>query len=230
MSVKAFFSKLPARTVKFFRELPGKTVKFFRELPGKTRDSAVDLGHSFLELPQNLRRSAAELYNIRSLCGISMLLAVAVALNYTASFYIMPTLKIGPGYLITALLGMLYGPVAGGIAAGLGDIIKYLLKPDGVFFFGYTLNAILGGVIYGLFLYKAKVSVLRCTLAKLIINLGVNSCLGTLWNSMLYGKAFAVILPARLIANVVKVPFEVIILMILMPMVIHALKRARVKL
>ena len=218
MSVKAFFSDLPA-----------KTGKFFRELPGKTLESAVDLGHSFKELPQNLKRSAAELYNIRSLCGISMLLAVAVALNYTTSFYIMPTLKISPGYLITALLGMLYGPVAGGIAAGLGDIIKYLLKPDGVFFFGYTLNALLGGVIYGLFLYKAKVSVLRCTIAKLIINLGVNAGLGTLWSAMLYGKAFTVILPARLVANVVKVPFEVIILLIILPMVIHALRRAKIK-
>ncbi|MBQ4051289.1 MAG: folate family ECF transporter S component [Oscillospiraceae bacterium] len=230
MSVKAFFSDLPGKMRGFFRELPGKTVKFFRELPGKTIASAVDLGHSFGELPQNLKRSATELYNIRSLCGISMLLAVAVALNYTTSFYIMPTLKIGPGYLITALLGMLYGPVAGGIAAGLGDIIKYLLKPDGVFFFGYTLNAILGGVIYGIFLYKAKVGFLRCILAKLIINLGVNAGLGTLWSAMLYGKAFTVILPARLITNVVKVPFEVIILMILLPMVIHALKRAKVKL
>lgn len=219
MSVKTFFSELPA-----------KLKTFFRELPGKTKDSAVDLAGSFRDLPGNLKRSAAELYNIRSLCGISMLLAVAVALNYATSFYIMPTLKIGPGYLITALLGTLYGPVAGGIAAGLGDIIKYLLKPDGVFFFGYTLNAMLGGVIYGLFLYKSKVSVLRCTLAKLIINLGVNAGLGTLWSSMLYGKAFTVILPARLVANVVKVPFEVIILMIVLPLVIRAFRRAKVSL
>ena len=32
------------------------------------------------------------------------------------------TVKIGPGFLITALLGMLYGPVAGGIAAAAGDL------------------------------------------------------------------------------------------------------------
>ena len=201
---------------------------FITRIPSMVRESLADLAGSFRELPESLRCSAGELKNVRSLCGIAMLLAVAVALNYT-SFYILPTFKIGPGYIVTALLGTFYGPVAGGLAAGLGDIIKYLLKPEGTFFFGYTLNAMLGGVLYGLFLYKAKVSVLRCTLAKVIINLLVNAGLGTLWSSILYGKAFAVILPARLAANVIKIPFEVIILMVLLPLVIAAARRAKVR-
>lgn len=46
---------------------------------------------------------------------------------------------------------MLFGPVVGGIMGGIGDILKFLIKPTGPYFFGYTLNAMLGPVIYGIF-------------------------------------------------------------------------------
>ena len=40
--------------------------------------------------------------------------------------------------------------MTGGLFAGILDIVKFFLKPDGVFFPGYTFNAILAAVIYGL--------------------------------------------------------------------------------
>ena len=64
---------------------------------------------------------------------------------------------------------MLFGPVVGGIMGGVADIIKYLLKPTGPFFFGFTFNAILGAVIYGVMLYKSR-SALK--------NIGVKDCCG----------------------------------------------------
>ena len=80
--------------------------------------------------------------------------------------------------------------MAGGLAAGAGDIVKYLVRPTGAFFFGYTLNAILGAALYGVFFYKMRVSVLRAAVCKLVINVCVNGLLGTLWYAMLYGKGF----------------------------------------
>ena len=54
---------------------------------------------------------------------------------------------------------MLFGPVVGGIMGGIGDILKFLIKPTGPYFFGYTLNAMLGPVIYGIFLLSSSDSI-----------------------------------------------------------------------
>ena len=92
-----------------------------------------------LSLPEKFRQSAQELKQVRTLTGVAMLLAMSVVISFTASVRVTETIKIGLGYLITALLGMLYGPFTAALAAGAGDLIKYLLKPDGAYFFGFTL-------------------------------------------------------------------------------------------
>ena len=94
-----------------------------------------------LSISQKFRQSAQELKSVRTLTGVSMLLAMSIVISFVGSVRLTETLKIGLGYLITALLGMLYGPFTAAIAAGAGDIIKYLLKPDGAYFFGFTLTA-----------------------------------------------------------------------------------------
>ena len=134
------------------------------------------------------------------------------------------------GSIISAMLGCFYGPVAGGFATGVGDLVKYLVRPTGAFFFGYTLNAMLGGVFYGLFLYKAKATLPRVVSAKLLINIVVNGLLGTLWYSMLYGEGFNAIFGVRMLANIGKVPVESTVLLIILPTVITVLRRAKVRL
>ncbi len=103
------------------------------------------------------------------------------------------TLKIGLGYLITALLGMLYGPFTAAIAAGAGDIIKYLLKPDGAYFFGFTLTAMLGGMVYGCFLYREKCTIFRAIASKSLISLLLNCCLNTFWFPFVWNAVFGCI-------------------------------------
>ena len=114
-----------------------------------------------LSISQKFRQSAQELKSVRTLTGVSMLLAMSIVISFVGSVRLTETLKIGLGYLITALLGMLYGPFTAAIAAGAGDIIKYLLKPDGAYFFGFTLTAMLGGMVYG-FLVPGKMHHLSC--------------------------------------------------------------------
>lgn len=199
----------------------------WENLRGKAAASLVDYGKVFTDLPKNAAASFKELRNVRSVCGMALLLALSVVVNQF-SFYIGPV-KIGVGSLITAMLGCFYGPVAGAFAAGVGDIVKYVIRPDGAFFFGYTLNAMLGGMLYGIFFYKMRVTILRTVSAKLIINLAVNALLGTLWYSMLYGKGFMAIIEARLLANLTKIPVESIVLLILLPALIAVIKKAKLK-
>lgn len=79
------------------------------------------------------------------------------------------------------------------------DILKYLVKPTGAFFPGWTLSAMAAGVIYGCFFYKKPLSLVRVFVAELTVSIICNMLLGTLWLQIMYGKAFFAILPARVI-------------------------------
>ena len=102
-----------------------------------------------------------------------------------------------------------------GIMGGIGDILKFLIKPTGPYFFGYTLNAMLGPVIYGIFFYHRPIQLGRVVAAKITVALLVNLLLGTWWLTILYGKGFLAILPARFIKQVVSVPIDSVIFYVL---------------
>ena len=180
-----------------------------------------------LSISQKFRQSAQELKSVRTLTGVSMLLAMSIVISFVGSVRLTETLKIGLGYLITALLGMLYGPFTAAIAAGAGDIIKYLLKPDGAYFFGFTLTAMLGGMVDGCFLYREKCTIFRAIASKSLISLLLNCCLNTFWISLLYGMPFLGALGPRVIKNVVALPFEIILLYIVLNGMSKVVDRAR---
>lgn len=154
-----------------------------------------------------------------------MLLSLSVVLSFF-SIQLSESIKIGVGFVVTVLLGLFYGPVAGGIAAGAGDLIKYLIKPTGAYFPGFTLTAILAGVIYGIFFYKSGFTVKKAIFAKLLVNLTLNSLLNTVWVSILYGKGVGVLLIPRVIKNLISYPFEVILLIVVVPVVVKLMSRS----
>ena len=91
------------------------------------------------------------------------------------------------------------------------DILKYLIKPTGAFFPGFTLIAMLAGLIYGSFYYKKELSFWRVLAAHITVALVCNVLLNTWCLSILYGKAFAVLLPARLVKNAIMCPIDAFI-------------------
>lgn len=181
---------------------------------------------SIQTLPQKFSDSAKEFHNIRSLTGMAMLLAVSIILSFF-TIRLTDNLKVGLGFLVTAMLGALYGPVAAGVAAATGDIIKYLLKPIGAYFPGFTITALLGGVIYGMFFYKSRCTIPKAIVAKLSVTLFLNCFLNTLWNSILYGTSFGAILIPRVIKNLTALPIEIILLYITLTTVPALLSRSR---
>lgn len=61
----------------------------------------------------------------RVLTGVAMFVALNVILNYF-NIMIGSTLRIGISFLPIAVCGMLYGPIIGGIAGALGDVIGFI--------------------------------------------------------------------------------------------------------
>lgn len=180
-----------------------------------------------LSLPEKFRQSAQELKQVRTLTGVAMLLTMSVVISFTASVRVTETIKIGLGYLITALLGMLYGPFTAALAAGAGDLIKYLLKPDGAYFFGFTLTAMLGGVVYGVFFYREKCTIPRAIASKATVSLLLNCLLNTVWVSWLYGMPFLGALGPRVIKNLMALPFEIVLLYIVLNGMNKVIQRAK---
>lgn len=165
------------------------------------------------------RDSARELRDLRAVTTLAMLMALALVLNLTASIQITESLRLSFGFLATAMMGMLYGPVCAGLAAGLVDIFQYVIKPTGEFFPGFTLTAILGGVLYGIFLYKNHYSLPRLIAVKSIINVFLHLLLNSYWLTFLYGYAFWAKIPGRIIKNVGMLPVEVLLLALLLPQI-----------
>lgn len=139
-------------------------------------------------------------------CGF--MAALAIILGYVTSIPIGPYIKIGFSGIPNRIVEFLFGPVVGCIFGGTLDILKFFLKPGGTFFFGFTFNAMLAGVIYGSILYQKPVRLGRVVFAEFLVKLIVNCILNTLWLSILYGKGFFVMLPPRILRNLIMLPID----------------------
>ena len=79
-------------------------------------------------------------------------------------------------------------------------------------------------LIFGLFFYRTRITIWKTALAKALINYGINVMLGSLWNSILFGKAFIYYAGTSLIKNTILLPFEVLILYALMKALVPILR------
>ena len=160
------------------------------------------------------RRSLEELRRPRTIVVTAMLIALNIAFDLLGlKIYLTPELRISVGFVCNASVGMLYGPTVGMMTGFLTDVLGFLFDNSGMGYFpGYTITAIVGGLIYGLWLYPGKPTRLRVLGAKACINLFCNIVLNTVWSSMLYGSAISAILPARIVKNLLLLPVEVIAL------------------
>lgn len=147
--------------------------------------------------------------NTARLAKIALLIALQIV--FTRFFSVTtPILRIGFGFLPVAVTGILYGPVWGGLAAAIADIIGMMLFPSGVYFPGFTLSAALSGIIYGLFLHGKNFSLRNLIIAVLIIQVFVHLGLNSLWLNMMTGKAWMALLIPRITNGVIMAPIMVL--------------------
>lgn len=169
--------------------------------------------------------AAAELKKVNRLT----LAAFVIALVTVAGTFAIPVsqnLHIVFTFLFFAFGAIIYGPVVAAATGATADIVGFIAHPSGAFFPGYTLSAILSGLIYGLFLYRQRITVLRLILVKLIINYGINVGLGCLWSAMLFGKAYSFFFIASLLKNTLMLPIEVAILYVTLQVLLPILAGA----
>lgn len=152
--------------------------------------------------------AAGELRRPRSL----VLAGLAAALSAVLSSLYIPVginLRATAAFLAVAFGSLLFGPVVGLFAGLASDLVGYVLSPGGAFFPGYTLSTMLEFFLYGLFLYRRRLTVLRILAVKFLVNFGVHVGLGALWSSMLYGKGYYYFFARSLLKNALLLPVEV---------------------
>ena len=135
------------------------------------------------------RQARDALKQPRLLAVSALLLAASIAI---ASVFIpLPAnLRVYFSFLPKALCGAVCGPVCGVLFGAAADLLGYMLHPSGGFFFGYTLSSMTGMLLYGLGLFRARLTPRRLAITKLAVNLLCNVGLGALWSAMLYQKGY----------------------------------------
>lgn len=156
--------------------------------------------------------SARALRRTQTLTTVGIFLAIQMLLSSFGVFQVTEGLKISLAHLALAPTAMLFGPVAAGIQGALSDFLGYLLRPSGPYFPGFTLTALLGGVIYGLILYQTERKLWQIVLARTLICVLVNIGLNTLFLTMLYGPAQIAALPLRIAKNLIQLPIDCVLL------------------
>lgn len=149
-------------------------------------DQKETFAHPFSLLFWQKAFKSLQKMKVFDLCFIALLFA----LQMLCKLIVIPTgfanLGIGITYLVFSFICMIYGPFWGLVIGFFSDILGFFIFPNGAFFyFGYTLQAMLTGFVYGIFLYRARPSFARCMLARVVVNLLINALLGSiLWGEV----------------------------------------------
>lgn len=133
----------------------------------------ISVGSSFSASASSLRRT-------HTLALTGVLIAMQLALSSVA-VYVTADMRITFGFLTIAATATLFGPVVAGVHGALADILACFLFPAGAYFPGYTLSALLVGLLYGLFFYRREVRLWHVLVAQLVVDLLCHVLLNTLW-------------------------------------------------
>ena len=169
-------------------------------------------------------KSASNLKSTKYLAIMAVFIALRVVVN-SMFIPVAENLRISVSFIVSAVEGAIIGPAAGLVSGLISDLLGVMLFPTGPFFIGYTITAMLAAMIWGLFLYDQKITVLKLAGAKFVINYFVNVLLGSLWSSMLYSKGYIFYATNSLIKNSVLLPIEILILVAVFSVMIPILKR-----
>lgn len=145
---------------------------------------------------------------VKKITTIGMLLAIQVVLGRFVAISL-PTVKISFTFLPIVITAMLYGPLWGGAAAVMGDFLIAILGPYG-YYPPMAITALLTGIMYGLFLYRKPTSTLRVCVCIVLQSVLLSVLLQTYWLTLLTGKGFMVLVPARLLQNLVTAPVQIV--------------------
>ncbi len=163
------------------------------------------------------------------------LAAVFVALRILAQAYLYiplgENLGIYVDFLFSAAGSAVYGPLVGFVSGFFSDTLSSLLFPKGTFFPLFALTEMTGSLIFGVFLWKRKITVGKLILSKFVYTVVCNLVMMPFIMILYYQflgstKSYAFVTLPRLVKNVVLLPPECFLLVLFFSALLPALKQS----
>ena len=126
---------------------------------------------------------------LKLLVFAALMIAVTRALSLIPGIPIWHT-KLTWGFLARSVCALVCGPVLGLVFGFVEDILGFILQPTGDFFPGYTLSTMAGVLVYALFFFRRRITVVNLVLANAVVNLLVNAAMGSVWSTMVRGGGY----------------------------------------
>ena len=126
---------------------------------------------------------------LKLLVFAALMIAVTRALSLIPGIPIWHT-KLTWGFLARSVCALVCGPVLGLVFGFVEDILGFVLQPTGDFFPGYTLSTMAGVLVYALFFFRRRITVVNLVLANAVVNLLVNAAMGSVWSTMVRGGGY----------------------------------------
>lgn len=177
----------------------------------------------------SFRCSAKEFSDLRSVMVTGLLIAVSMAIE--SMTIPLGFAKINFAFLAIAAIGMLYGPVVSFFAGALCDIVGFAVHPEGGFLPLYVLIAAVQGLIYGMIAYRrlhtGSVSrwIMLCV-ARVVdvvfINIICNTAANYHYGFLASESSLMVAIYARIGKNLIELPFDLILITLILPAVLKA--------
>lgn len=163
--------------------------------------------------------------DLKKLVFAALIAALTIALDGLKIPLAPGTLEIKITFLLVATGCAIYGPLWGALIAVAVDLLSFFLVPPGFPFFpGYMLTEVIVALIFGLFLFRQRISVTKIFCAKILTNI-THIFLNSLWASIFSGKAYLAHLGISIIKNTLLLPIESILLCCLFGLLIPHLSR-----
>jgi len=168
--------------------------------------------------------AAVSLRDLRCMLFAALMIAACIVLS-RFKIPMGENLSISITFLARALCSLVYGPLGCLIFAAAEDTLSFFVSSGGYPYFpGYMLTTMMGCYIYALFFYRSKITVKRIILAKVLTNIQ-NVLLGSLWSAILYSKGYLFYMTASLVKNVLYLPVQILLMVMLFQLLLPAMQR-----
>lgn len=125
------------------------------------------------------RLALHNIHDTRMLAYASLIIALRVAVK-AFRIPLAAGLTLGFDCYINALGSVVYGPLMGLLVGAVSDTLGCMLFPSGPYFFPFIFVEMSSGFVFGLFLWRKKLTVSRVLLTKFMVNLICNIILTSL--------------------------------------------------
>ena len=163
------------------------------------------------------RCAAAEFRNLYAFILAALFAALRIAVK-SLSIPVGESLYIGLDFFVNSVGSMIYGPLMGLLVGAVSDTVGAILFPKGPYFFPFIVVEMLSAFLFGLFLYRQKLSAGRIVLSRFAVvvlcNFVVNPLIMQWYYTVVVGKDIAFLRWAAVLKNLCLFPAEALLLVL----------------